>query len=294
MVANLSNFFKYYNENNPNHVDSIGILKSALLPELLTETAPWVVSYREGRTDGGTVNLHNFFKFFSERNASHTKAVAELQAAIPPALLIDDGKDGANDAEWIEKYRVKPPARSTPAIPSAPLTNSVLAVPYFSQVDNYRDAERTCNSSSCAMCLEFLKPGTLVGVTGDDAYIAKVFAIGDTTDHEVQTEVLKSYGVSSSFSYNLSFSDIDKSLADGKPVVIGILHRGDDTAPTGGHMIVVIGKTGNDYVVNDPYGSFNDGYEGAVENGKGAVYTKSMLELRWVPAGNDGWGRIFS
>jgi len=225
---------------------------------------------------------------------NHTKAVAQLQSAIPPDLLIDDGKDGAADAAWIEKYRVKPPARSTPAVTSAPFTNSVLAVPYFSQVDNYRDGERTCNSSSCAMCLEFLQPGTLIGETGDDSYVQKVFAIGDTIDHEVQTQVLQDYGVNSSFSYGLSFSDVDKSLAAGKPVVIGILHRGSDDEPTGGHMIVVIGKSGQDYVVNDPYGSFNDGYEGSPENGKGAVYTKSMLELRWAPAGNDGWGRIFS
>lgn len=293
MVANLINFFKYYDEKNPNHIASIDILEAAI-SDLLKESAEWIVTYRGGNASGGAVDLHNFFKFFSERNTKHIEAVTQLQAAIPPELLIDDGREGEKDAEWIEKYRVKPPARSTPAVPSVPLTNPVLAVPYFSQVDNYRDGERTCNSSSCAMCLEFLKPGTLVGVTGDDAYIAKVFALGDTTDHEVQTQALKNYGVNSSFSYNLSFSDIDQSLAAGKPVVIGILHRGFDTAPTGGHMIVVIGKTGDDYVVNDPYGSFNDGYEGAVENGKGAVYTKSMLELRWAPAGNDGWGRIFS
>jgi hypothetical protein len=59
-------------------------------------------------------------------------------------------------------------------------------------------------------------------------------------------------------------------------------------------MAVVIGKTpSGDYVVNDPYGSLNDGYTGAVSNGKGAVYKKSELARRWCPAGNDGWGRIF-
>lgn len=284
MTANLGNFFKYYNEKNPNHVASIDILKSSLPPELLTPTAPWVVSYRGGKTDGGAVDLQNFFKFFSEKNANHAKAVAELQAAIPPALLIDDGKDGAKDAEWIEKYRVKPPA---PPIPP------ILNVPFFSQVDNYTQGERTCNSSACAMCLEFLKPGTLIGATGDDAYLKKVLVIGDTVNHDVQTEVLNSYGISSSFSYGLSFADIDNSLAKGKPVVLGILHRGSDDAPSGGHMIVAVGKKGKDYVVNDPYGSFYDGYTGDVINGKGAVYTRAMLELRWAPAGNDGWGRIF-
>jgi hypothetical protein len=145
------------------------------------------------------------------------------------------------------------------------------------------------------MCLEFLKPGTLKGAKGDDAYIQKVFAIGDTTDHTVQTKVLSSYGVQSDFRTNLGFSDLDKSLSAGKPVVIGILHRGPISAPRGGHMVVVIGKKGQDYVVNDPYGSLNDGYTGAVTNGKGAVYKKSELAQRWLENGKDktGWGRIF-
>jgi len=46
-------------------------------------------------------------------------------------------------------------------------------------------------------------------------------------------------------------------------------------------------------VVNDPYGSLNDGYTGAVTNGRGAVYKRSVLAHRWAPGGTDGWGRIF-
>jgi hypothetical protein len=60
-------------------------------------------------------------------------------------------------------------------------------------------------------------------------------------------------------------------------------------------MVVVIGKKGQDYVVNDPYGSLNDGYTGSVTNGKGAVYKKSDLTHRWLDHSKDktGWGRIF-
>ena len=60
-------------------------------------------------------------------------------------------------------------------------------------------------------------------------------------------------------------------------------------------MLVVIGKRGEDYVVNDPYGSLNDGYTGPVTNGKGAVYKRSDLMYRWLDNGKDktGWGRIF-
>ncbi len=135
-----------------------------------------------------TLDLHNFFKFYDDANANHVAAVQWLEDNLPAEFLDD------SETEWIGMYRTKPP---TPA---------VLDVPYFNQVDNYRDAHRTCNSSSCAMCLAFLKPGS---IKGDDEYVKKVFAIGDTTDHAVQTKVLAGYGIKSHFSYNLSFSDID-------------------------------------------------------------------------------------
>jgi hypothetical protein len=223
------------------------------------------------------VDLHNFFKNYDENNPKHVAAVEQLEVE-----LADKNPDLIDDTtNWIKIYRTKP------------VVPGILPVPYYPQTDNYRDAQRTCNSSACAMCLEYFKPGTLQGAKGDDAYIQKVFAIGDTTDHTVQTKVLDSYGIKSRFAYNLSFADLDRELAAGRPVVIGILHRGSLSAPTGGHMVVVIGKKGEDYVVNDPYGSLNDGYTGPVTNGKGAVYKKSELARRWCPKGSDGWGRIF-
>lgn len=225
------------------------------------------------------IDLHNFFLHYDSTNPKHIEAVEKFEKVLESKAPeeMDDSSD------WVKTYRTKP---SVPGI---------LDVPYYPQTDNYRDAQRTCNSSACAMCLEYFNPGTLQGVKGDDAYIQKVFAIGDTTDHSVQTKVLLSYGIKSRFSYNLTFADIDRELAAGRPVVIGILHRGTLSAPTGGHMVVVIGKRGDDYVVNDPYGSLNDGYTGAVTNGKGAVYKKSDLQYRWLEKAKDktGWGRIF-
>jgi hypothetical protein len=223
------------------------------------------------------VDLHNFFKFYDEKNPNHIKAVQILEDTLP-GLFLDD------ESEWVKIYRTKV---ETPK-------SNILSVPWFPQTDNFRDPQRTCNSSSCAMCLEYFKPGTLVGPKGDDAYIRKVFAVGDTTDHAVQTRVLQSYGIQSVFRYNLTFADLDRELSAGRPVCIGILHRGPLSAPTGGHVLVVIGKTpSGDYVVNDPYGSLNDNYTGPVTNGRGAVYKKSDLSRRWCPKGNDGWGRIF-
>ena len=226
------------------------------------------------------IDLHKFFQYYDEKNPKHVAAVEQLELDLIDSPLSDDTSNS------VRIYRTKQ---------SKPVNPSILDVPYYPQTDNYTNAERTCNSSACAMCLEYFKPGTLKGAQGDDAYIRKVFAIGDTTDHGVQTQVLANYGIQSSFSYNLSFADLDKSLNTEKPVVIGILHRGSLSYPTGGHMVVVIGKTqSGDYVINDPYGSLNDGYTGDVYNGKGAIYKKSDLSARWCPNGNDGWGRIFN
>jgi hypothetical protein len=231
-----------------------------------------------------SIDLHNFFLNYDPKNPKHVAAVEQFEQDITqkaPDLLEDI-------ANWVRIYRTK-------VEEPKPL---LLNVPYYPQTDNYRDANRTCNSSSCAMCLEFLKPGTLKGAKGDDAYVQKVFAIGDSTDHAVQTKVLSSYGIKSTFSYNLSFSDLDRELAAGRPVVMGILHRGTIQNPTGGHMIVCIGKTldGKSYIFNDPYGSLNNGYTGPVTQGKGVLYSRQVLTYRWLEGSKDktGWGRIFN
>jgi len=226
------------------------------------------------------IDLHNFFKHYDENNPRHIAAVKQFEDALEKKAP-DELTDYSG---WVKTYRSQL---------EKPKSN-ILDVPWFPQTDNYRDADRTCNSSACAMCLEYFKPGTLKGSKGDDEYVRKVFSIGDTTDHMVQTHVLASYGIKSNFSYSLTFDDLDRELAAGRPVVIGILHRGSLSSPTGGHMVVVIGKTASgDYIVNDPYGSLNDGYTGSVTNGRGAIYKRSDLSCRWCPKGNDGWGRLF-
>lgn len=231
------------------------------------------------------IDLHNFFLNYDPKNPKHVAAVEQLEvdlASREPDLL----EDGSN---WVRIYR------TTNTLSSL---QKVLDVPWYPQTDNYALPDSTCNSSACAMCLEFLKPGSLpAGQKGDDAYLRKVLAMGKSTDHGIQTKVLQSYGLASIFRYNLNFSDLDNQLASGRPIVLGILHRGPESRPTGsGHMIVVIGKTpSGDYIVRDPYGSLLDGYTGSISNGREVVYSRKTLEKRWTVDGpNTGWGRIFN
>ena len=169
-----------------------------------------------------------------------------------------------------------------------------LKVPYWPQTDNYTQSERTCNSSSCAMVLEFFKPEAVVN---DDQYIKKLIngGYGDTTDHSAQGRLLADYGLKSTWHTDFSIAALEKEIRAGRPVVCGILHRGSESAPTGGHMIVVRGLTSSgDFRVNDPYGSCNDFYSGAVENGNNAIYRRKMMAARWTPDGpNSGWARTF-
>lgn len=229
------------------------------------------------------IDLHNFFKFYDENNPNHVEAVRLLEEK-----LSEDNIELLSDySEWVLKYRTKvEPPKQPDKVP-----------PFYPQTDNYTQSDRTCNSSSCAMALEFYKPGSLPpGPRGDDAYLKKVLALGDSTDHAIQTKVLESYGLKSKFSYNMSFEELDNELKQNKPVVIAILHRGTLSNPTGGHVIIAYQKLSNgNYRCHDPYGDLYDGYTSSVSNGKGVIYEASVLRRRWTVDGpTSGWGRIFT
>jgi len=167
----------------------------------------------------------------------------------------------------------------------------ILNVPYYSQRDNQRDPLRTCFSSSCAMLLKYLKPGS---ITSDDQYINTVFQHGDTTSPSAQLEALQDYGLSASFKQNGSWDDIDRLLEQGIPVPIGVLHKGSITNPIGGgHWLIIIGRTADSQsvYVNDPFGEMslvNGGYVNT--NGSKLKYSKKNLGPRWlVESPSSGW-----
>ena len=170
-----------------------------------------------------------------------------------------------------------------------------LNVRYFSQRDNYRDASRTCFSSSCAMLLEALKPGTLPGEKGDDLYVRRVFEYGDTTDAYTQLKALLSYEVSAKFKQDCSINTVKEQIDAGKPVPIGILHHGPASAPAGGgHWICVVGYDSKGLIVHDPWGELDHASGAYVsEDGEHLHYSYNLISSRWTVANpNDGWAII--
>lgn len=196
------------------------------------------------------------------------------------------------DAAWYETWK----AAGKQAQPRT-LTNP-LQVRYFSQRDSATEhALRMCFSSSCAMLLEALKPGTLTGPNGDDAYLGRVLRYGDTTEAMSQVKALQSYGVEANLVRNAGWGTIKVQIDRGIPVPMGILHRGPVTAPSGGgHWICAIGYSadGAAIIVHDPFGEL-DLVSGSYVNNWGARlrYSKEHLGPRWMVEGlGSGWAIV--
>lgn len=154
---------------------------------------------------------------------------------------------------------------------------------YFSQRDNYRDAHRTCNSSSNAMYTDWLLRVLGRGeIKNDDEYIREVFKRGDTIYHGVQTRVIKEvYKLNTKWNGDADWPFV-KALAEvGFPVVCNILHRGPISAPRGGHIIMIIGYDCNskELIVHDPYGTLQSNYK--VTNGAFSRIKEKEFLTRW-------------
>ena len=166
------------------------------------------------------------------------------------------------------------------------VANPLVGVPYYSQRDSaqVRQRDRTCFSSSCAMLLEAVKPGTLKGANGDDQYLAVVQRFGDTTDPAAQIKALAHYGVTAERVMDAEFRLIERQIARGIPVPCGYLHRGHVDRPQGGgHWLTVYGHTSTHVIVHDPWGE-PDLISGATlnANGKGLRFTRLNFGKRWM------------
>lgn len=219
--------------------------------------------------------------------------------AVPAALMLYVNPGGPSEAGLRRRRKAegalwtaspdqgsKPsPDRVSPSqVSSHP--NPLVGVPRFQQRDSAQleQRDRTCFSSSCAMLLEAIKPGTLQGANGDDQYLAVVQRFGDTTDANAQLQALAHFGVSARLVQNADFQLIEQQINRGIPVPCGYLHRGPVDRPTGsGHWLIVIGHTPTQVVVNDPWGE-PDLIHGTTLNAKGMGlrFSRQNFGKRWM------------
>jgi hypothetical protein len=258
------------------------------------------VKFRAGFEIGGSLGL-NSGGIITIKLAG---AIAGLGLAVGDSVIL-------TYEDWAPKgiMEVKVTTPAPLASKTLPKELDLSKYPWYSQRDakGHGEAFRMCNSSSHAMVVSYLyavlgltNPMIAIarrdGIGVDDVFLLDyVHEFGDSTDHEAITKALKKLGIESKFCYDLSVNDLRKSLSLGIPMVLGVLHHGAVSAPSGGgHMITAVKMNGeNDVICYDPYG---EGFEYANTNGKAVHYPiNPTLTARWLCGNpNGGWGRIFT
>lgn len=177
-------------------------------------------------------------------------------------------------------------------------SDRILKVRHMIQLDNGPNGYRQCFTTTCAMLLEYLRPGTLSGPNGDLEYLETVEQYGDTTDSSAQVKALQSYGLYVEFVTDASWETLEEQIRKGFPVPCGWLHKGHVSSPSGGgHWSCVIGLEGESAVVNDPYGEADLVGGGYVDTwitaGQSVRYSRKNWGRRWEVEGpGTGWAII--
>ncbi len=183
------------------------------------------------------------------------------------------------------------------------MSEVLLKVPYFSQVDNDTDYHgsgyRQCNLTTHAMAVDFLTKGALsqkakeLGFAEPESYYGKLLApYGDTIDHTAHTRCIEEkFGLRSQWRTDLDISAIGQQLEQGKPVPVGVAYK------QSGHIVLVVGRSDRGLKIHDPYGiryGATSGYDVGA-NGANDEYSWHLLnQVYWDLGSCSGWGRIFT
>lgn len=254
------------------------------------EVTPSTPEATEDPSGSSQVVLLDFFRYFigNEDQVAAVSILSDALMADAPHLLVDS-------AEWVREFRGQNAEQEIVNQPEDPYLN----VPYLYQYDSESEmGARMCFSSSNAMLLEYLIPGSLRGQgQADDAYLDQVLQFGDTTSAEAQVAALASYGLEAQFRMDGTSRMAKDLISRNIPVPVGVLHQGSSAAPSGGgHWIVLVGFNDLEgcWYVHDPAGEMNVAAGGYVSSGpldgRFQKYSYKNLNPRWMVAGEgDGW-----
>jgi GH24 family phage-related lysozyme (muramidase) len=235
-------------------------------------------AYNLGAGFYGSAGFETISKRLREKDWAQVPAAMELYRN--PGSSVEAGllrRRRAEGALWREGQ------------PEVQQSGVMLQVPYELQHDNRSGAGyRECFSSSAAMVARFHGK-----VANDDAYNAIRQRFGDTTDAMAQVKALNSLGLVAQFRTNATVELLEAELEAGRPVMVGWLHHGPASRPTGGgHWSVVVGMTPKAFVHNDPNGEadlVNGGYVNTTA-GRNVAYSRQNWLRRWLPDGpSSGW-----
>ncbi len=162
-----------------------------------------------------------------------------------------------------------------------------LDVAYKSQMDNENNPTGSCNVTSIAMCLEYLKiPRRRNSGQFEDELYEYALDLGlSRHDPNDLAKIARDYGAKDNFVTNATIEQVKNWLAKGNPAVT----HGYFT--TFGHIIALVGYDSKGFIVHDPYGEwFREGYDrndnANNEKGKFLNYSYNLIQETCLPDGS--------
>jgi hypothetical protein len=194
----------------------------------------------------------------------------------------------------------------------------IQSVPYYAQNDTSDDGFRLCCAHSNAMLCAYLLGDRYQKLLTNQRYldqperlyIDRMRKLGDSTDHNVQTQTLKTFGIESYWSDQISPARLHESLlatfvlpkrvSTGDRVIKGVPVVAGQKYKNSGHIVLIKGYKGTGYIVNDPNGKrdgFTDYYFQKSTNkdraGENDLYSKTVMDaVFWDMGKEHGYGRI--
>ena len=149
------------------------------------------------------------------------RAFQDLPHQIAAAQYLDEHLTPEQRKPFQEMFRAAVPLKPEASPSPGRVSNPLAGFPFFSQQDNGAQALRSCQTSTIAMCLRYLK---VPGIADDLDYLAMVQRYGDTTSQEAHRQALAKLGVRARFRQDLTAAQVQAEIKAGLPVAGGVLH----------------------------------------------------------------------